>query len=191
MALTSSITGWSSGALEQESFSVPTWDSLVPSLTSEPHTRRIALRTRDHFRHVSPCLKELIIIKGSEQLLDPPDPLLLFGLENLASWSIPQVGHDPPIELVGYTQGITPSIDGQRTIAILFSWVDEARRSRFIDPEQESYGVYGADEYEQQVASKIRDFEGRGATVESHLWHMQVWSPPVERKKRKQGCVMM
>lgn len=136
-------------------------------------------------------LEELILVQGSDEILRPPDPLLLFGLETLEHWTIPIIGHDPPVEFSGFSQGITPSIDGNRTIAVLLSWVGKEERSRFIDPEQPSYGTIGCDEYEQLVASKLRELEAQGAIVDSYLCYFETWYPPREHKTRRRCCTMM
>lgn len=167
------------------------WSALEHLLESPAHAQHIALNTPGGLTGMSRRLKELVIIRGSDRVLDPPDPLFLFELETLAMETIPQIGHDPPIELAGYTQGITPSINGQRTVSLFLAWVDEARRDRFVDPTQPSYGVGGNDQYEQRVALKVRELEAAGAQVDSYLCYLETWYPPAEPALRKGCCLIM
>lgn len=131
-----------------------------------------------------------MIIQASDELLSPSDPLLFLGLEALADRTIPINSHIAPFELVGYAQGVTPSTtDGRRTVTILWSWVDKDKRSRFIDPGQESYG--SDDAYEQEVASHLRYLEEQGAKIESYLCCLRTWHPPASPTKLQGCCAMM
>lgn len=172
------------------------WQGIEPLLRSQPQIRSISLNPPCLFQRRSGgldrFLSEFIIVDGSSEVLDPPDPLKLFGLELLAERTIPGNGHEGPIEFAGYVQGITPEAgDRTRTIAIMFTWVSEDKRARFVDPEQHSYWGYGDDEYDQAVGAPLRDLEGRGATVESYLCRLQKWFSPLKPAKRQRCCAIM
>lgn len=159
-----------------------------------PRSQHIALHPPDLFDYTSAepehRLSELMVIRGDSAIFTPPDPLLLFDLESLAAGSIPAMSHHPREELAGYAQGITPSTaNGQRTIAILWNWVGEDKRARFMDPNQHSYGPDTA--YERAVASRLRGFRAQGATIDSYLCHIRSWIPPDRLTSRQRYCTTM
>lgn len=168
------------------------WTILEPLLRSQPEARHIALHPAGLFNFIGSesgrYPKEMIVIRGTDEIFSPPDPLELFDLQTLAAHTISPIGHDSPSDFAGYVQGITNSINGMRTIAILLHWVDQHKRSMFVDPGQPAGGTW----YERTIASPMHKLEQQGATMESYLCDFKLWTPVVAQPtKHRRSCSVM
>lgn len=187
-------TEWSPNTPQQVQGDAAAWRTLENLLESLPRPQHIALNPPGLFKDTSSragdVLLELIVISGGDDVLNPPDPLKLFALESLAMSSAPVNSHFPDAEFSGYAQGTTQSTsDGQRTIAILFGWVDEMARGRFMNPHQHSSGPNDA--YDKTVASHLRHLQARGALIDSYLCYLRKWLPPAEPAKHRRHCTIL
>lgn len=165
---------------------VSAWALLDTLLVSRPRIKHLVLNTKDYIPAPSE-VHELILVEGNHDIVTSP---FLTNVDTFVTRSTPGISHDPPVELVDCTRGITqPNEEGSSTIAILSTWVTLEQRQRSIDPTQQSYG--GAMQYDNLIASPIRRLETQGAEATKYLLRLQWWSVSSLHTRRRQRCIVL
>ncbi|KAF2227298.1 hypothetical protein BDZ85DRAFT_1717 [Elsinoe ampelina] len=161
-------------------------DPMDYLFASAPETHHCRLSCHK-FRPMRHYLQELVLITGKSSLVTQE---IISAADLFVQRVMPQIGHDPPIELGGYVRGITALEPGceSNTAVIIWQWVDESKRSRLVDPDTDSYG--GASQYQEIIEHDQRMLEAAGVSITKVLLKLQRWFPPREPPKSRR-CVIL